>query len=89
MRARVVRSHRPDSWTRAFIGQVVFLASDAPYVELAGVPGHPYKLEPIRGWDVDMDQLTFDQRKLLWDLTQGQVIGDLFLPVECAELLDT
>jgi len=86
-RIRVVRCHRPDSWTRAFIGEVLYVDAGPPTTQPAGVFNAPYVPEPIAGYDVRMDLLTPDQHMKLWRMTGGLVVGDLFAPAESVEWL--
>jgi hypothetical protein len=80
----VARHHRADSWTRALLGEVLWV-EDLPTTELAGVAQSPYENDLVYGYDVIMERLTITQLNKLWEFTGGLIAGSLFLPVECAE----
>lgn len=86
-RVRVVRCHRPDSWVRAFVGEVFVVESAEPSVQPAAVYGAPWVEEEVLGWDVDMAMLTESQLAKVREMTDNLVIGSLFIPEEAGELL--
>jgi len=87
MRVRIVRSHRPDSWTRHFIGEVVWVETKEPHIELAAIYGSPWAETEVLGWDVAMEMLTPEQYIRFCRLTDNVTFGVLFLPEECCEVV--
>jgi len=87
-RMRIVRSHRPDSWTRHFIGEVVWVETKEPHVEVAAVYGSPWTETEVLGWDVATERLTVEQFLKLKRLFDNLVVGLPFLPEECCESVD-
>jgi hypothetical protein len=83
-RVRIVRQHRPDSWTAGLLGEVLFVTAQWPHRDYARAIGSVVDEEVI-GWDVDMQLLTVEQHQKLWRATGGLLVGDLFCPAECAE----
>lgn len=88
MRVRIVRAHRPDSWTVMFIGEVVWVETKEPRIELAAVYGSPWRETEVLGWDVAMELLTVQQFLKFRRITNNRTPGVLFVPVECCELVD-
>lgn len=83
-RVRVVRQHRPDSWTAGLLGEVLFVTAERPHVDVARAIGSVVD-EEVEGWDVRMDLLTPEQHQKIWRVTGGLLVGDLFCPSECCE----
>ena len=84
---RIIRSHRPDSWTTRMLGEVVWTETDEPIEEVANIYGAPWMESVVLGWDVDMSRLTMPQLVKCASFMDNRVIGALFLPVECVELV--
>lgn len=69
------------------MGDVFYVTSQEPKVEVAGVLNAPWAPDPILGYDVVMSRLTAPQRAKLYQITAGVLVGELFAPAECVEFL--
>ena len=87
IRVQIVRSHRPDSWTTRWIGEVLWTEQAEPYVAIASVYGSPWAETEVLGWDVALHLLTVEQLVKFKKQVSNLVIGTLFVPVECCKVL--